>query len=638
MFAILSVKRISRSVSRAILLSGACAGVMMGAASAMAQPIPFFDTIPDGRDEFDDLVNSASGTLTLDPLSGLVGGNTWDRGAYTITATNGVNRSIDNTYLGTNAIPSVPGGQSIQMTANGQVTSGLTFTFDNPINGFGIDLGDWGTCCYPSSLYISFDGGTPILVGTATQQSDNKGSAVGQGNRTFVGAIDDSATFSVITFYGTGSGDVLYGGGIIRYAIVPIGFFSGGYVQTSTGTPAEGLASYFDGFDDNGGDRATIGTYLNTLTSPEEIAQVMKTVFPVNTSVTGQTMMSASGQTTNVLVEKVGTVLGNVGSVSSLNFRDGQADMSGWIFADSNANAMTEMGQAPSLSLSASAYDRYEPGQKAVWTEAVVAGANGDATTSTMGYDTFSRGFVTGAEFALDQTHMVGVLGSMFRTDVDVDNHAGDTEGYNYNIGLYGQKLFGATKLSGMAMVGYGDYESKRHIDVGGVTQSPRSDYDGWSGSMTAALSRLYAHDHYEFEPFASVSYTAVRTDGYTEKGGGAMNMTVSADTFSTASAKIGMAVQREMKFEDGRAFAVKLRPYVGQQWELEEASNTTRFAGAGSATTINGRDLTTFDVGLGAELRYDLDNSRSLKAGADLSRDRYEDRYVGFVGFGVKF
>ncbi len=114
--------------------------------------------------------------------------------------------------------------------------------------------------------------------------------------------------------------------------------------------------------------------------------------------------------------------------------------------------------------------------------------------------------------------------------------------------------------------------------------------------------------------------------------------MSVSGDSFSTAGLKAGISVQHKTDLGDGRALSLKVKPYLGHQWELEGASNTTRFVGAGTATTVNGRNLTTFEAGVGGEVRYDFDPATSLKLGVDLSRDRYEDRYVGFVGVGVKF
>lgn len=180
---------------------------------------------------FDNLINSNGGTVTLDTLSGLSSGNTWARTGYTITSTNGVNRPIDSSYIPTrtNTAGAAVGGQAIginpQRPAPG---SGLTFTFANPINAFGLEIGDWATCCYlPSSLYISFDGGATRLVASAFSSSDNPGIAAGDGFLNFVGAFDSSNTFNTVTFYGDGFGEYLVAGGTIRYGTVKIGSVGG---------------------------------------------------------------------------------------------------------------------------------------------------------------------------------------------------------------------------------------------------------------------------------------------------------------------------------------------------------------------------------------------------------------------------
>ncbi len=146
------------------------------ASPAWGAPVVFFDTIPDGRASFDAQVAAVGGTQTNDVLSELVTNtNSWSRTGYAITSTNAANRATGDYLL--NPAGDVEGGQSINMTADGSTTSGLTFTFDVPINAFAIDLGDWATCCHPSTMYISFDGGDPIAVGTADEEADNPGFA-----------------------------------------------------------------------------------------------------------------------------------------------------------------------------------------------------------------------------------------------------------------------------------------------------------------------------------------------------------------------------------------------------------------------------------------------------------------------------
>lgn len=610
--------------------------------AATAAPLPFFDTIPGGRTYFDSRVNGAGGTLWTDALTGLNNGDTsWARADFTITATNGYSRSVDANRLNSDfasfpGLNGLQGGDSIDMSADGQVDSGLTFTFSSAINGFGLDLENWATCCFPSGLYLSFDGGSPILVGEAAQDSDNPGDPAGHGPRNFIGAIDDSGTFTTITFYGMGNGDALYAGGVIRYALVPLGSISGGYVKNTVQTPVSGYASYLDQFD-NSGSRQTVGNYLNTLPS-QDAAEAIKTIFPVNGSISSQTSMGGSSQTANTLLEKVGTVLGQSASIHSMNFADSSFSSAQWIFGDKTQSARQGLaGGDPVMALASTPYKKFQGGQNALWVDGVTAGANGNKTAQTMGYDTASRGVVAGYEIAIDENHLAGVLGSSFFSDIDIDNHAGKTDAENYNFGFYGQKLLGQTKLTGLVTGGYSNYETVRNISLGGVVATPESDYDGWSLSSSVGASHLFTHDNIQLEPYLQLSYTKVWTDGYTEKNGGAFNMNVDSDDFSAASGKIGARLKTNVPVGN-KILDIMISPYVGKTWELESADTTTRFVGAGTAVTVNGRDMTTHQVGFATELSVDIDENSTVKFGADLSRDNYEKRHIAFIGFGYKF
>ncbi|WP_145916747.1 PEPxxWA-CTERM sorting domain-containing protein [Erythrobacter sp. QSSC1-22B] len=196
-----------------------------GSSPALAQAIQN-GPIPTQTVIFDNTITSNGGTVQLDTLSNLANGNTWARTGFTITSTDGSNRFLDTGYLPvtTNAAGAAIGGESIGINPNSPFpSSGLTFTFANPINAFGLEIGDWATCCFPSSLFIAFDGGATRLVATANSGTDNPGFAAGNGYRNFVGAFDSSNTFSTVTFFGDGAGEYLVAGGTIRYGAVDIG-------------------------------------------------------------------------------------------------------------------------------------------------------------------------------------------------------------------------------------------------------------------------------------------------------------------------------------------------------------------------------------------------------------------------------
>ena len=194
--------------------------VALASAASFAAPNIYNNSIPAGTAAFDATVAGVGGTVKTQALTGLSYGSSWSFADFTIKSTSGNNRSIDTRYLSSgNAIGINPVGPNF-------AGSGLTFTFANAINAFGLEIGDWATCCAPSSLYIAFDGGSVLKVATALSDNDNPGYKVGNGYRNFVAGIDTSNTFKTITFYGDGAGEYLVAGGTIRYSSLPIGSVS----------------------------------------------------------------------------------------------------------------------------------------------------------------------------------------------------------------------------------------------------------------------------------------------------------------------------------------------------------------------------------------------------------------------------
>lgn len=129
--------------------------LLSAAVSAHATQIAVFGSPTAGLNNFNDTVVASGVTANHDRLTDLTGGKTsFDLGDYTITRTNGSVMGIRN--YGTLS------GQAIDMSANnsandGGKASGITLTFDKAVNAVGFEVGDWGTCCLPSALFISFE-------------------------------------------------------------------------------------------------------------------------------------------------------------------------------------------------------------------------------------------------------------------------------------------------------------------------------------------------------------------------------------------------------------------------------------------------------------------------------------------------
>lgn len=205
------------------------ATLALATAPASATIATVFNGFDAGVASFDSTVTGAGGTVSTDTWSGLSYGPSIVRTDYTVTKNNGSFLDPHAYTLWGSSPARQTSGQVVSIDPVGTTRglnndakpSGITLTFNTAINALGFEVGDWGTCCQPSGLYISFGNGAPIQVGMSSTFGDvfltNGGAGV------FVAALDDSDTFTTVSFWGDGFGEVLNMGGTLRYSALAHG-------------------------------------------------------------------------------------------------------------------------------------------------------------------------------------------------------------------------------------------------------------------------------------------------------------------------------------------------------------------------------------------------------------------------------
>ena len=213
---------------------------LMAFGSANATIVTVYNDFDTGLTNFNSTVTGAGGTSVNDVWSAALSGTNVDQGAYTVYKNDG-SSMFSSIYTLYNSSPSrQTSGNMVSIdpfgsgtghgTGDGSLSkpSGLTLDFGakgNAVNAIGFEVGDWATCCQESDLYISFDNGAPIKVGTSTVYGD--GFLTNGGAGVFVAAFDDSGDFSKVQFWGDGWGEVLNMGGTIHYALLQQGSLPG---------------------------------------------------------------------------------------------------------------------------------------------------------------------------------------------------------------------------------------------------------------------------------------------------------------------------------------------------------------------------------------------------------------------------
>ncbi len=184
-----------------------------------------FDDVPGGVINFNNTVTGTGGTPLSEAIAVGSYNPTYNGTAFTVTRPLGgdVSTSIYST-ASYSATPFVLTGGVFNINPNnnnahgggGDPNSGIQFNFTSGINAIGFEVGDWSTCCQQSDLYISFNGGAGIKVGSSVTPGDQF--LTDGGPAVFVGAFDDSGSFNTVNFWGDGAGEFLVAGGTIRFA------------------------------------------------------------------------------------------------------------------------------------------------------------------------------------------------------------------------------------------------------------------------------------------------------------------------------------------------------------------------------------------------------------------------------------
>lgn len=245
------------------------------------------------------------------------------------------------------------------------------------------------------------------------------------------------------------------------------------------------------------------------------------------------------------------------------------------------------------------------------------------------GYNDNSYGGMLGYDIPISQATTAG-FGVRFGRS-RLDGSASDSRGTirSSQATAYLGYAPGPWFVNAALVYGLDDYSSSRRVSFPGVDQAASADYNGHQS--TAFVATGY---HFGFgdgrnvlTPTATLQYTQLKTDSFTEVGGGPINLKVDSRNYHFLQSGLGLKFSRDMA-----SGPTIVRPEVHVNWlhslNNETMSNTAAFASGGpsfAATSVRqGRNL--FDVGAGVliasskswslESGYDYQFNDSYKAG----------------------
>jgi outer membrane autotransporter protein len=237
------------------------------------------------------------------------------------------------------------------------------------------------------------------------------------------------------------------------------------------------------------------------------------------------------------------------------------------------------------------------------WTKGFGYFGSQGAQNALVGYDAGIYGTMIGYDAPIGPETRAGLGIGYARSTIDGNTFRANTDSNTYQTTAYVSHEHGPWFVQGDASFGWNDYFGTRNISLPGFSQTTNANYSGQSYTGFATTGYHFFTQGVTITPLASLQYTNLNLDGYTETGGGNINLRVKSQNYDFLESGLGVKVARPFAYNE-----FTYVPEIHFKWLRElvnpTVSNTAAFTAAGSPPFITpglqaGDDTLNLGVGL---------------------------------------
>ncbi|HEY7986942.1 MAG TPA: autotransporter domain-containing protein [Methylophilaceae bacterium] len=267
-----------------------------------------------------------------------------------------------------------------------------------------------------------------------------------------------------------------------------------------------------------------------------------------------------------------------------------------------------------------------QPANVGVWMQGFGFRGDQDLRKSVDGYNADAYGFAMGADTPLNDSTRVGAALSYANSSIDAKGATtGNTTAIDsYQATLYGSMIIDKWYLDAALGLGRHDYTSKRIV----IGNTVNGDHEAWQYTAKLDAGWPMQFGKATITPVASLAYSRLSQDSYSESGVGALNVG-SQDTDSFRSG-LGAKAQIPLYEHGGVNSALELRAIWSHEFADTAQDTTASFTAGGSTFTSNGVSPARDSADLGASIRIAGSDSKNIKQSLLLSYDaEVKDQYL---------
>ncbi|MDP8297057.1 MAG: autotransporter domain-containing protein, partial [Candidatus Orphnella occulta] len=374
---------------------------------------------------------------------------------------------------------------------------------------------------------------------------------------------------------------------------------SSGNLIAKSDRSANGFAS--DATDVNA---RAVGEVLDNVTSPTtDMTTVLNTLEGLSGSDTDSALNTMEPSVDGGIIGAGNLSIGNMINAISNHFSMVRGAASGVSTGDADAevkNTVVSTGDADA--------EVKNTGAKEMWAQAFGTYAKQDERKGIEGYRADVRGGALGVDLFASDKGRFGIGGGYSYNRIkpkksslqktEADNMQGSLYySYNNDVNYLGAEAIYFDLVGSFA---YNMYEGKRNISVGsGINRTAKAEYDGQQYTTYGEAGYHIPAGGIDLTPLASLQYTHLHLEGYTEKGADALNLNVDKQDYDLLEMGLGLKISSIMRNE-----GFDIIPSVRGKWLYDFIADktevTSRFTGGGASFKTEGAKpaKSSFDIG----------------------------------------
>jgi outer membrane autotransporter protein len=228
-----------------------------------------------------------------------------------------------------------------------------------------------------------------------------------------------------------------------------------------------------------------------------------------------------------------------------------------------------------------------------------------DARGDSTGYDSRIFGTMIAYDAPIGLDTRAGLGFGYARSTIDGKTFDADTDFDTYQATAFIGHESGPWFLNGSLSFGWNEYSSSRHVVFPGEDRTADADYSGQAYTAFASTGFHLSAQEFIITPVASLQYTRMHIDDYTETGAGDIDLKVESQDYDFLESGLGVKVERYFSGRNGMSYVPEGHFNWFHELSNPDLEQTAEFAEGSSSFTTSGPDAADnlFNVGGGLNL-----------------------------------